>query len=219
MNSSLASETSGQLSRLPGGWKVRGEDASEWPEEFRDDRRRARAVAVQVLYELDLTRRDPVSILERRVIDDMTPIVSATVARTMVTGVVSRRTEIDRSLTDGAPQWPVDRIDPVERAILRLATYELLNGRMDGDQSGVRVPVRVAINEAVELARLFGTEASVRFVNGVLGAVARQISSDDSGGRSSSSPSDGLLTTDVAEGSATEPVSAEDGVPLSPAGS
>ena len=177
MTGAMASGVPG-LPRLPEAWTIRDEDASEWPEAFRDDRRRARAVAVQVLYEVDLTRRDPLAVLDRRVIDDVTPGPSAAVARVMVTGVVARRAEIDRALAEGAPQWPVERIDPVERSVLRLATYELLHGRAEGDQSSDRVPVRVAINEAVELARLFGTEASVRFVNGVLGAVVRQLLPD-----------------------------------------
>ena len=177
MTGAMASGVPG-LPRVPEAWTIRDEDASEWPEAFRDDRRRARAVAVQVLYEIDLTKRDPITVLDRRVIDDLTPIASASVARVMVTGVVARRAEIDRALTDGAPQWPVDRIDPVERSILRLATFELMQGRGDGDRVADRVPVRVAINEAVELARLFGTEASVRFVNGVLGAVVRRVAPD-----------------------------------------
>ena len=166
------------LPRLPEGWTIRDEDASEWPEAFRDDRRRARAVAVQVLYEIDLTKRDPITVFDRRVIDDMTPGASATMARLIVMGVVAHRTDIDRALSEGAPQWPVDRIDPVERAVLRVATFELLHGRGEGERASDRVPVRVAINEAVELARLFGTEASVRFVNGVLGAIVRQIAPD-----------------------------------------
>jgi N utilization substance protein B len=215
---SLANDIS-SASHLPDTWRVRGEDASEWPEQFRDDRRRARAVAIQVLYEVDLTRRDPISILNRRVIDDMTPNVSAFAARAMVAGVVARRIEIDRSLAEGAPQWPVDRIDPVERSILRLAIFELLNGRADGDRAVERVPVRVAINEAVELARLFGTEASVRFVNGVLGAVARQNYPDEAGVRATPTSSAELLVRDDGEGLAVEPVPCGDAVRLPLAGS
>jgi N utilization substance protein B len=163
------------LPSIPDEWVALDGDASDWPEGFSDDRRRGRAVAVQVLYEVDLTKRDPTTVLDRRIADDQTPPASARAARAIVSGVVAHLAEIDRALADGAPQWPVLRIDPVERSILRLATCELLHGRGEGDRSIDRVPVRVAINEAVELARLFGTEASVRFVNGVLGAVVRQV--------------------------------------------
>jgi N utilization substance protein B len=203
MTGAMASGVPG-VPRLPEAWTIRDEDASEWPEAFRDDRRRARAVAIQVLYEIDLTKRDPIAVFDRRVVDDMTPGASVSVARVMVVGVVARRSEIDRALADGAPQWPVDRIDPVERAILRLATFELMQGRGDGERASDRVPVRVAINEAVELARLFGTEASVRFVNGVLGAVVRQHIPD-----AGSLPSSSI--------SALEPLGANDfgGAPIS----
>ena len=216
MTGAMASGVPG-LPRVPEAWTIRDEDASEWPEAFRDDRRRARAVAVQVLYEIDLTKRDPITVLDRRVIDDLTPIASASVARVMVTGVVARRAEIDRALTDGAPQWPVDRIDPVERSILRLATFELMQGRGDGDRVADRVPVRVAINEAVELARLFGTEASVRFVNGVLGAVVRQVVPDAPALPGASMPSLEAVETDGIGEVLTDEGVAPDGGAVAPA--
>ena len=216
MTGAMASGVPG-LPRVPEAWTIRDEDASEWPEAFRDDRRRARAVAVQVLYEIDLTKRDPITVLDRRVIDDLTPVASASVARVMVTGVVARRAEIDRALTDGAPQWPVDRIDPVERSILRLATFELMQGRGDGDRVADRVPVRVAINEAVELARLFGTEASVRFVNGVLGAVVRQVVPDAPALPGASMPSLEAVEADGNGGVLTDEGVAPDGGAVAPA--
>ena len=148
------------LPPIPEEWMALDGDASEWPEGFGDERRRGRAVAVQVLYEVDLTKRDPSTVVDRRIADDRTPPASASAVRALVGGVVARLAEIDRTLADGAPQWPVQRIDPVERSILRVATFELLHARGEGDRSSERVPVRVAINEAVELARLFGTEAS-----------------------------------------------------------
>ena len=216
MTGAMASGVPG-LPRVPEAWTIREEDASEWPDAFRDDRRRARAVAVQVLYEIELTKRDPIAVLDRRVIDDLTPVASASVARVMVTGVVARRAEIDRALTDGSPQWPVDRIDPVERSILRLATFELMHGRGDGDRAADRVPVRVAINEAVELARLFGTEASVRFVNGVLGAVVRQVVPDAPALPGASMPSLEAVETDGTGGVLTDEGVAPDGGAVAPA--
>ena len=78
--------------------------------------------------------------------------------------------EIDRSLRDAAPQWPVDQIAPVDKNILRLAIYEMMF-----DNSA---PAKVAITEAIELARLFGSGASPKFVNGVLGAVMVKIGNE-----------------------------------------
>ncbi len=158
------------------GTSFEDESADGWPESVADDRRRGRAVAVQVLYEVDLTRHEAASVLERRLVDDATPLAAARVARALVADVVARHKEIDDALEECAPQWPIDRVDPVERAILRVATSELLRDRTADERGGGDgpVPVRVAINEAVELARLFGHDPSTRFVNGVLGAIARR---------------------------------------------
>jgi len=84
-------------------------------------------------------------------------------ARDLVNGVVANRDELDRIITEYAPSWPVDQIAAVDRSVLRLAIYELTFSR--------EVPPKVAINEAVDLAKVFGSESSPKFVNGVLGSV------------------------------------------------
>jgi N utilization substance protein B len=85
-------------------------------------------------------------------------------ARALVEGVIEQRSAIDDVIRQAAPQWPVEQISAIDRNILRLAIREILmnNG----------APVRAAINEAVELAKSFGSDSSARFVNGVLGSVS-----------------------------------------------
>lgn len=84
-------------------------------------------------------------------------------ARELLTGVVAHLGEIDTVLAETAPEWPVDQIGAVDRSVLRLGIYEL--------QFLKQVPPKVAINEAVELAKTFGGDASGKFVNGVLGTL------------------------------------------------
>ncbi|OGO00668.1 MAG: transcription antitermination factor NusB, partial [Chloroflexi bacterium RBG_13_52_12] len=84
--------------------------------------------------------------------------------RELISGTVKNREEIDRHIHKFAPAWPVDQIATVDRNILRLAIFEILFDN--------KVPVKVAVNEAVELAKTFGSESSAKFINGVLGAVS-----------------------------------------------
>ncbi len=162
-----------RVSSIPGGPRALKSDdvfatnEDEWPEGIGVERRRARAVVIQVLYEVDVTSHVPLAVLERRILEDCTPHTASEYARRLLPGIIANLGSIDETLTKGAPGWPVDRMDVVERAILRLAVHEL--------STSVGVPVAVAINEAVELAKVFGHEPSAKFVNGVLGAVARAI--------------------------------------------
>ncbi len=84
-------------------------------------------------------------------------------ARQLIKGVLANRPEIDKIITTFAPSWPISQMAIVDRNILRVAIYEIMLG---GD-----TPPKVAINEAVELAKIFGSESSPKFVNGVLGSV------------------------------------------------
>jgi len=86
-----------------------------------------------------------------------------------VNGVIAKIEEIDKIIEKAAPQWPLEQIAMVDRAVLRLGIYELLFGNRD------EVPPKVAINESIELAKTFGGNASGKFVNGVLGTIYREI--------------------------------------------
>ena len=83
-------------------------------------------------------------------------------------GIISKHKDIDQIIEKAAPDWPLDKISPVDRNVLRLGLYELLFS------DRAEVPAKVAINEAIELAKTFGGETSGRFVNGVLGAVYKE---------------------------------------------
>jgi len=127
-------------------------------------RRKARIIALKALYEMDTVAHQPEDILARLLEEAAaTPDVEA-FARELVTGVLAHRGEIDEVIREKAPAWPLEQVAVVDRNILRLAIFEIL---LDN-----RVPVRAAINEAVELAKAFGGDSSPKFVNGVLGAVS-----------------------------------------------
>ena len=158
-------------------------------------RRRARAVVLQTLYELDFADHTPLVALKARLDDrscqecgsfvspdspvcqnsrcklfnrgqDFTSLLPESTedfARKLVLGVQTYRTYLDSIVGELAPEWPIEQIAAVDRNVLRIAIYELL---FDPE-----IPPKVAINEAVELAKMFGSESSPRFVNGVLGTL------------------------------------------------
>lgn len=130
-------------------------------------RRRARIVALQALYEADNSKHDPRDTLRRIVADQRVGKAPAAFASDLVESVLKQRKEIDARISEAAPAWPVDQLPSVDRNILRLAISEML--RDNG------TPVKAAINEAVELAKSFGSEKSSSFVNGVLGSIVRQL--------------------------------------------
>jgi N utilization substance protein B len=127
-------------------------------------RRKARAIALQTLYEVDSVKRDAESVVERYLVEADLSEENKDFVRELVRGVIGNREAIDSNIGRFAPAWPVDQIALVDRNILRLAIFEIL---FDNE-----VPVKVAVSEAVELAKKFGSENSGKFVNGVLGAVS-----------------------------------------------
>lgn len=128
-------------------------------------RHQARIAAMQALYELDLAEHPVDHTIEYRLDDHSLPSEAAKFMQRLVTRAWQRRTEIDQVIEDAAPTWPIHQMPPVEKAVLRLAICELLFETEDP------VPPRAIINEAVELAKYFGSERSGGFVNGVLGSV------------------------------------------------
>jgi N utilization substance protein B len=126
-------------------------------------RTRARGVALQVLYELDVANHPPAQVLQERLADDPLPDELAEFARQIVFGVLPLREQLDHVLARYAPEWPLDQIAAIDRNILRMATWEFAVQK--------DTPVKVAINEAVELAKLYGSDSAPRFVNGVLGSL------------------------------------------------
>lgn len=136
------------------------------------NRHLGRIVALQTLYEQDfrLECGDPSfdleSVLERNIERYSETIEDKDFIRALTTGVASKIDELDAVLQPIAPEWPLTQIARVDRVILRIGLYELRHGN--------DVPPKVVINEAVELAKAFGSDNSSKFVNGVLGTALRQ---------------------------------------------
>ncbi len=127
-------------------------------------RRKARIAALKTLFEVDSVDHSPDHILEHQLEEHSLPDDAAEFARHLVRGVMENYERLDEVIRKNAPAWPLEQVAAVDRNILRLAIYEIV---IDN-----RVPMRAAINEAIELAKEFGGEASPKFVNGVLGSVA-----------------------------------------------
>jgi N utilization substance protein B len=124
-------------------------------------RHRARIAALQALYEVDCSAHNPSLVIERLLEQTELPESGNEFARELALGVLDHLEQIDAMVGRYAPEWPVDQIAIIDRNILRIAIYEILLGK--------DTPIKVAINEAVELAKTFGSDSSGRFVNGVLG--------------------------------------------------
>lgn len=131
------------------------------------NRHLARAIAMQSLYEWDFYggERDVKEIVERNIAEQPESFDEKDFAKAIVNGVMDHREEIDKAISTFAPDWPLPKITTVDRNVLRIGTYELM--------FNYDIPSKVAINEAIELAKTFGGESSGKFVNGVLGAVYR----------------------------------------------
>ena len=126
-------------------------------------RTKARALALQVLYEIDVTQHLPGNAFKERL--EETPLSDelAEFARTIIFGILPLTADLDESIAKYAPEWPFDQIAAIDRNILRLACWEFA---VYND-----TPLKVAINEAVELAKHYGSDSAPRFINGVLGSL------------------------------------------------
>lgn len=128
-------------------------------------RTRARSLALQALYEIDVTDHPPAEVFKKRL--EETPLKDelAEFARQIIFGVLPLLEILDKILAQYAPEWPLEQIAAIDRNILRMACWEFAS-------PGGDTPIKVAINEAVELAKHYGSDSAPRFVNGVLGSLA-----------------------------------------------
>lgn len=136
------------------------------------NRHLARSIVLQTLFEWDTTSApatEAPTILSRNVAEFGGEDVDQTFMNSLLSGVLAKKDDIDLVITKAAPEWPLERIAPIDRNILRLGLFELLFA------DRAQVPAKVAINEAIELAKTFGGDSSGRFVNGVLGAVYKEL--------------------------------------------
>jgi N utilization substance protein B len=126
-------------------------------------RTRARGIALQVLYEYDLTGHPVGDILESRIADEDLDESLQDFLRSIIVGVVPLIEQLDKIVAEHAPEWPMDQVAVIDRNILRISLWEFAVVQI--------TPVKVAINEAIELAKIYGSDSSSRFVNGVLGSL------------------------------------------------
>ncbi len=132
----------------------------------------SRSIAMQSLYEWDFSGKKPEKLepIVAKNIEEFGPgLENADFVWQLTRGIEEHLEQIDKIITKAAPQWPVDQITIVDRNILRMGLYELLYENKE------EVPPKVAINEAIELAKTFGGESSGKFINGVLGTVYKEI--------------------------------------------
>ncbi|MFH1451497.1 MAG: transcription antitermination factor NusB [bacterium] len=136
----------------------------------------SRSIAMQSLYEWDFygNKNETIDAVVERNINEFGPgLENKEFPRQLVKEVLSHIEQINKVIIASAPEWPLEQIPMVDRNVLRLGLYELLYGNKE------EVPPKVAINEAIELAKGFGGENSGKFVNGVLGTIYREISSEE----------------------------------------
>ncbi|QQR82686.1 transcription antitermination factor NusB [Candidatus Campbellbacteria bacterium] len=136
------------------------------------NRHLARSVVLQTLFQVDFSNvnvQEADAILGATIAEYAPSIGERDFMKTLMHGVIDRRVDLDTIIQKAAPEWPIDKISLVDRSVLRLGLYELLFG------DRAHVPAKVAINEAIELAKTFGGDSSGRFVNGVLGSVYKEM--------------------------------------------
>lgn len=136
------------------------------------NRHLSRSITMQSLYEWDFKgkKKDELKKIVKRNIEEFAPgLDDDNFVWQIINGVIENQSKLDKIIEKSAPEWPIDQITIVDRNVLRIGLYELLFGKRD------EVPPKVAINEAIELAKNFGGESSGKFINGVLGTIYREI--------------------------------------------
>lgn len=130
-------------------------------------RTRARSVALQALYEIDITDHPPLLVIQERSVEADLNIDLAKFAQEIVMGILPITGHLDTFIAEYAPEWPLDQVAIIDRNIIRIALWEFA--------IYTKTPIKVAINEAVELAKVYGSDSSPRFVNGVLGSLSSNL--------------------------------------------
>jgi N utilization substance protein B len=127
-------------------------------------RTRARCAALQALYEIDIAGHIPEIVIHERIVEQSLDNRMADFTNQIVSGVWPIIKDLDQFISEQAPEWPLDQVAVIDRNILRIALWEFAVSEI--------TPMKVAINEAVELAKMYGSDSAPRFVNGVLGSLA-----------------------------------------------
>jgi N utilization substance protein B len=127
-------------------------------------RRKVRNLVLKTLYEIDCSAHPVEEVLGRHLSEETLSQDAEAFSRHLLYGVIEHKAKLDKLIHEHAPEWPVEQMALIDRNILRIAIYELTTTR--------ETPLKVAINEAVELAKMYGSDSAPRFINGVLGALA-----------------------------------------------
>jgi N utilization substance protein B len=128
----------------------------------------ARVLALQALFEIDSVKHQPGAVIDERLRARDPGVEGTRFLRWLVAGVLVKQSKLDQIISKYAPDFPVEQIALIDRNLLRMALFEL--GSPESD-----TPPKVVINEAVELGKVFGSESTPRFVNGVLGAALNEV--------------------------------------------
>ncbi len=136
-----------------------------------NSRHLSRQIVMQTLYEWDFKKSTAKEIFKiaNRNVKNFDESVDSKFIQYLLKGIIGKKKVIDKLIEKAAPEWPLDQIAGVDRNILRLGIYELLF------QNPEEVPPKVAINEAIELAKAYGGQASGKFINGVMGTIYREM--------------------------------------------
>lgn len=130
-------------------------------------RTKARSIALQVLYEVDISKHKPGIVMAARFERLKMDETHIQFISQIVSGVVKYKSILDEFIADFAPEWPLNQVAVIDRNLLRIALWEIAVYQ--------KTPVKVVVNEAVELAKIYGAEGSSRFINGVLGGLIDNI--------------------------------------------
>jgi len=136
----------------------------------------SRSIVLQSLYEWDFSGKKTEAldgIIEKNIEEYGPGLENADFIWSLTKGIMGHISQIDKIIEKAAPEWPIEQITIVDRNVLRIGLYELLFGNKE------EVPPKVAINEAIELAKNFGGESSGKFINGVLGTVYKEINQEE----------------------------------------
>tara|TARA_Y100000310_G_C20368660_1_gene662465 strand:- start:186 stop:623 length:438 start_codon:yes stop_codon:yes gene_type:complete len=128
-------------------------------------RRKSRVLAFQSLYEIDRVRHNPAHVFQNRLLESSLLPAAEQFAHKLIQGVLEKQSDIDKIIATHAPAWPINQMSVVDKNILRISIFEILFN----DET----PLKVSINEAVELGKIFGTSNSPKFINGVLGSISK----------------------------------------------
>jgi len=128
-------------------------------------RRKSRVLSFQTLYEIDRVRHNPTHVFQNRLLESSLLPAAEQFAHKLIQGVLEKRSDIDKIIATHAPAWPINQMSVVDKNILRISIFEIVFN----DET----PLKVSINEAVELGKIFGTSNSPKFINGVLGSISK----------------------------------------------